>query len=97
MVLEDYKVVSRIAEGRFGTVFCAMHSGRRVAMKKIWARRALPGLDFDPWFKSAERERDVLEAVKHENVLELLEHSVEPDAAVAVLVYPYLPWDVATV
>ena len=66
-------------------------------MKKIRARKNLPGLDFDPWFKSAERERDVLTTVKHRNVIELLEHLVEPDAAMAVLIYPYLAWDVATV
>ena len=92
-------MTGRIAEGRFGTVFSACHraSGRKVAVKKIRARKNLPGLDFDPWFKSAERERDVLSTVAHENVIELLEHLVEPDAAMAVLVYPYLAWDLATV
>ncbi len=92
-------MTGRIAEGRFGTVFSAFHraSGRKVAVKKIRARKNLPGLDFDPWFKSAERERDVLSTVAHENVIELLEHLVEPDAAMAVLVYPYLAWDLATV
>jgi len=99
MPLVDYEVTGRIAEGRFGTVFSACHraSGRKVAVKKIRARKNLPGLDFDPWFKSAERERDVLSTVAHENVIELLEHLVEPDAAMAVLVYPYLAWDLATV
>lgn len=67
-----------------------------MAVKKIRARKNLPGLDFDPWFKSAERERDVLTTVKHDNVIELLEHLVEPDSAMAVLVYPYLAWDLAT-
>ena len=66
-------------------------------MKKIRARRNLPGLDFDPWYKSAERERDVLVDVKHTNIVELLDHYVEPGAAMAVLVYPYLSWDLATV
>ena len=91
-------MTGRIAEGRFGTVFAAFHpaSGRKVAVKKIRARKNLPGLDFDPWFKSAERERDVLTTVKHDNVIELLEHLVEPDSAMAVLVYPYLAWDLAT-
>eukprot|EP00438_Fugacium_kawagutii_P015403 Skav225163 [mRNA] locus=scaffold1056:332893:341115:- [translate_table: standard] len=92
-------VTGRIAEGRFGTVFAAFHrvTGKKVAVKKIRARRNLPGLDFDPWAKSAERERDVLTTVKHDNIIELLEHLVEPDAAMAVLIYPYLAWDVATV
>lgn len=98
MPLAEYEVTGRIAEGRFGTVFAALHraSGRKVAVKKIRARKNLPGLDFDPWFKSAERERDVLTTVKHDNVIELLEHLVEPDSAMAVLVYPYLAWDLAT-
>lgn len=98
MPLAEYEVTGRIAEGRFGTVFAAFHraSGRKVAVKKIRARKNLPGLDFDPWFKSAERERDVLTTVKHDNVIELLEHLVEPDSAMAVLVYPYLAWDLAT-
>ena len=94
-----WEVTRRIAEGRFGTVFAACHlpTGKKVAIKKIRARKNLPGLDFDPWFKSAERERDVLETVKHSNIIELLEHFVEPDAAIAILVYPYLAWDLATV
>ncbi|CAJ1421923.1 unnamed protein product [Effrenium voratum] len=99
MPLTDYQVTGRIAEGRFGTVFAArqLSSGRAVAVKKIRARRNLPGLDFDPWYKSAERERDVLVDVKHTNIVELLDHYVEPGAAMAVLVYPYLSWDLATV
>ncbi|CAK9099864.1 unnamed protein product [Durusdinium trenchii] len=99
MSLVDYQVTRRIAEGRFGTVFAACHrpTGQEVAIKKIRARKNLPGLDFDPWFKSAERERDVLETVKHCNIIELLEHHVEPDATMAILIYPYLAWDLATV
>eukprot|EP00439_Symbiodinium_sp_Y106_P082984 s104_g22.t1 len=99
MHLSDYKVQRRIAEGRFGTVFAATNTvtGQTVAVKKIRARKNLPGLDFDPWYKSAERERDVLVAVRHENIIELLEHCVEPGAVMAVLIYPFLSWDLATV
>ncbi|OLP91930.1 Cyclin-dependent kinase 10 [Symbiodinium microadriaticum] len=99
MPLSDYKVQRRIAEGRFGTVFAATNTvtGQTVAVKKIRARKNLPGLDFDPWYKSAERERDVLVAVRHENIIELLEHCVEPGAVMAVLIYPFLSWDLATV
>ncbi|CAE7233355.1 Cdk20 [Symbiodinium natans] len=99
MPLTDYKVQRRIAEGRFGTVFAATNTvtGEAVAVKKIRARKNLPGLDFDPWYKSAERERDVLVAVRHENIIELLEHSVEPGGVMAILIYPFLAWDLATV
>lgn len=99
MPLEDYKVLRRIAEGRFGTVFAAtkLCDGTKVAIKKIRARRNLPGLDFDPWYKSAQREQEVLRVVRHENVVELIEHLVEPGATTAVLIYQYLAWDLATI
>ncbi|CAE8618234.1 unnamed protein product [Polarella glacialis] len=99
MPLDDYKAVRRIAEGRFGSVSEAtrLSTGERVAVKKIRARRNLPGLDFDPWFKSAERELEVLSAVTHKNVVKLLDHLVTPGAAVAILIYEYVSWDLSTV
>jgi len=95
--MEDYKVVGKIAEGRFGTVFVAakVSTGEQVALKKIRARRPMPGFTKDHWSKSAEREIEVLSSVRHEHVVALLDHFVSPGGGTTLLVYEYLAWDLA--
>lgn len=89
-----------LAEGRFGQVFSAVQSssGCRVAVKKIRARRPMAELGWDPWSRSAEREVEVLTKVRHQHVLSLLDHLLPSGGAgTALLVYEFLPWDLASV
>mmetsp|Transcript_724 Transcript_724/g.1366 ORF Transcript_724/g.1366 Transcript_724/m.1366 type:complete len:447 (+) Transcript_724:95-1435(+) len=92
--MEDYKIAAKISEGRFGTVFAGLResTGEKVAIKKIRARRPLPGYSKDPWTKSGEREIEVLQRVRHPNVVLLLEHATSAATGTTVLVYELLAW-----
>lgn len=94
-----YKVIRRIAEGRFGCVSAAskISTGEQVAIKKIHGRRPPPGFAYDPWSKSGAREIEVLSTVKHQHVVALLDHWVAPGASSTLLVYEYVAWDLSTV
>lgn len=96
--MDDYQVVRRIAEGRFGTVFEAtkLSTGQRVAIKKVRARRPMAGFTYDPWSRSAKREIEVLGGVAHAHVIPLLDHAAPADGSTTLLVYEYMAWDVAT-
>mmetsp|Transcript_71485 Transcript_71485/g.205022 ORF Transcript_71485/g.205022 Transcript_71485/m.205022 type:complete len:485 (-) Transcript_71485:40-1494(-) len=97
--MEGYQAVRKISEGRFGTVSEAISlaTGQRVAIKRVWARKLMPGLDYDPWARSAEREIEVLGRVQHEHIIQLLDHHVALGAVNTALVYPLMAWDLATV
>jgi len=94
--MDGYRIERKIAEGRFGTVFAATQSstGKRVAVKKVRARRSPPGWHgSDPWTKSAEREIEVLRYMEHRHVITLLDHSASPGTGTTRLVYEFLAWD----
>jgi len=93
--MDGYQLAGKISEGRFGTVFlaCSIETGEKVAIKKIRARRPIPGLNVDPWSKSAEREIEVLSQVRHRHVVRLLDHLASPLMGSFVLVYELLSWD----
>mmetsp|Transcript_92860 Transcript_92860/g.298707 ORF Transcript_92860/g.298707 Transcript_92860/m.298707 type:complete len:446 (+) Transcript_92860:83-1420(+) len=86
--MEGYQAVRKISEGRFGTVSEAISlaTGQRVAIKRVWARKLMPGLDYDPWARSAEREIEVypLMAWDLATVLELKRPFDESVAKVAM-------------
>lgn len=92
--MDDYKIAAKISEGRFGVVFSGFResTGEKVAIKKIRARRPLPGYSKDPWTKSGEREIEVLQRVRHPNVVLLLEHATSAATGTTVLVYELLAW-----
>lgn len=97
--MDDYKITAKISEGRFGTVFAGFResTGEKVAIKKIRARRPLPGFTKDPWTKSGEREIEVLQRVRHPNVLLLLDHVTSARTGVTLLVYELLAWSLDSV
>jgi len=97
--LDGYTLAGKLAEGRFGVVFVAysIETGQKVAIKKIRARRPMPGLNMDPWSQSAKREIEVLSQVKHHHVVRLLDHVASPESGNFLLVYELLAWDIATV
>lgn len=92
--MDGYKLGGKISVGTFGAVFVGtnIETGEKVAIKTIRARRPIPGLNVDPWSRSAEREFEVLSRVRHQHIMRLLDHSaVEGSFA---LVYELLSWDV---
>merc|ERR1712093_385623 len=96
--MDGYKLAGKLAEGRFGVVFAAYsdETGAKVALKKIRARRPMPGLNMDPWSKSAEREVEILSQVRHHHIVQLLDHMASPSTGTFQLVYELLAWDVDT-
>lgn len=99
MAADEYKILTKVAEGRFGTVFAAsrISTGERVAVKKIRARRPPSGMSYDPWSRSAERELEVLQKVQHEFVVVLLDHATAAGAELMTLVYEYMSFDLQVV
>lgn len=97
--MDGYEIAGKLAEGRFGVVFAACHieTGQKVAIKKIRARRPMPGLNMDPWSRSAEREVEILSQVRHHHIIRLLDHVESPSTGTFTLVYERLAWDVETV
>jgi len=95
--LDGFRIVRNISEGHFGSVFEAecLTSQRRVAVKRVRARPLMPGLTWDPWQRSAEREVEILSQTRHENVVALLHHVIE--GSTTLMVYEYMAWDLASV
>jgi len=93
--MDGYKLGGKLAEGRFGVVFLAssIETGEKVAIKKIRARRPIPGLNMDPWSKSAEREVEILSQVRHHHIVRLLDHDASQSTGTFVLVYELLALD----
>ena len=88
---EDYKILEKVGEGAFGTVFRALNrvTGREVALKKIRVRdiRVLP--------PNALRELNALRCLDHPHVVPLL--GMHTHGANLVLAMPFVPCNLASV
>lgn len=88
---EDYKILEKVGEGAFGTVFRALNrvTGQEVALKKIRVRdiRVLP--------PNALRELNALRCLDHPHVVPLL--GMHTHGANLVLAMPFVPCNLASV
>ncbi|KAK9449365.1 kinase-like domain-containing protein [Limtongia smithiae] len=73
-VAKEYQDMGKLGEGTFGEVYKAKHlkSGRIVALKKILMHNEKEGFPV-----TALREIRILQRLRHENVIELLEMTIE--------------------
>ena len=88
---EDYKILEKVGEGAFGTVFRALNrvTGQEVALKKIRVRdiRVLP--------PNALRELNALRCLDHPHVVPLL--GMHTHGANLVLAMPFVPCNLASI
>ena len=90
MEATDYKILEKVGEGAFGTVFRALDraTGQQVALKKIRVRdvRILP--------PNALRELNAMRCLDHPHVMPLL--GMHTHGANLVLVMPFVPCNLAS-
>ncbi|KZV87970.1 Pkinase-domain-containing protein [Exidia glandulosa HHB12029] len=94
--LSDYQLVLKIGEGTFGEVHKAVHktTNETVALKRIFMHSETEGVPI-----TALREIRILKALKHENVLSLVDamisRSKEDEKPTLYMVFPYMDYDLA--
>ncbi|KAI0037132.1 kinase-like domain-containing protein, partial [Vararia minispora EC-137] len=94
---EDYDMTRKLGEGTFGEVHKAKAkaTGHNVALKRILMHNEKEGMPV-----TALREIKILKALKHKNIIELLDmfvvHSTGKDEPLSVyMVFPYMDHDLA--
>ncbi|KIY61631.1 Pkinase-domain-containing protein [Cylindrobasidium torrendii FP15055 ss-10] len=94
--INDYDITKKLGEGTFGEVHKATHkpTGRMVALKRILMHNEKEGMPI-----TALREIKILKALKHENVIEVLDmlvaRSTSRDPLTITMVFPYMDHDLA--
>ncbi|KAI0322960.1 kinase-like domain-containing protein [Amylostereum chailletii] len=93
---EDYDAMTKLGEGTFGEVHKAKHrhTGKLVALKRILMHNEKEGMPV-----TALREIKILKALRHPNIVELLDmfvvHSKKDQPLSVYMVFPYMDHDFA--